>query len=186
MHRPSSSLKRVSLVSLVSAALLLTTLGAAHAAQIVGSLGISQAPDGGSNQTFYAVALRNALLPKTQGEIQVGYRSESREVAGQSFDLRTTPVTLSLWASPVPMFYAGGGVGLYVQSVKYGGNIYPASNDTNFGAHLGGGMHFSMTPMVGLDLQGRYVFLKDQATALASGNFNPSFWTLSAGLAIGF
>src|SRR5262245_59525288 len=186
MRRSCSLLKRASLGSLVSAGLLLATLGAAQAAQIVGSIGISQAPAGGSNQMMYAIALRNSFLPKTQADIQVGYRSETREIAGQSFDLRTTPVTLSLWANPVPMFYAGGGVGLYVQSVKYAGNIYPASNDTNFGAHLGGGMRFSMTPMVGVDVQGRYVFLKDQATALASGNFNPSFWTLSAGLAIGF
>jgi len=51
---------------------------------------------------------------------------------------------------------------------------------------LGGGMRFSMTPMVGFDLQGRYVFMKDQAQQLTSGDFNPSFWTLQAGLAIGF
>ena len=186
MSRYRSLSKRTSLASLVSAVLLLTTLGAAHAAQIVPSVGISQAPDGGSNQTMFGLALRNGLLPRTQAEIQVGYRSEKREFAGQSFDMNTTPVTISLWASPVPMLYAGGGVGAYIQSVKYDGNIYPASNDTQFGAHLGGGMRFSMTPMVGLDLQGRYVFLKDQANALTSGNFNPSFWTLQAGLAIGF
>src|SRR5262245_607704 len=186
MRRSRSLLKRASLGALVSAGLSLVPLSTVHAVQIVPSIGISRAPDGGDNQTMLAIALRNSFLPKTQAEIQAGYRSETREIAGQSFDLRTTPVTLSLWASPVPMFYAGGGVGVYLQSVKYDGNVYPASNDTNFGAHLGGGMRFSMTPMVGVDVQGRYVFLKDQATALASGNFNPSFWTLSAGLAIGF
>jgi len=30
------------------------------------------------------------------------------------------------------------------------------------------------------------VFMKDQAQQLTSGDFNPSFWTLQAGLAIGF
>jgi hypothetical protein len=186
MRTYRSMLKIASVAALMSAVLSITTMGAAHAFQIVPSMGISQAPDGGSNQTMVAVALRNSLLPRTQAEIQVGYRSETREYAGQSVDLRSTPVTLSLWASPVPMLYAGGGVGAYLQSVKYGGNVYPASTDTQFGAHLGGGMRFSMTPMVGLDLQGRYVFLKDQSTQLASGSFNPSYWTLSAGLAIGF
>ena len=76
-------------------------------------------------------------------------------------------------------------MGADLQTVEYQGNVFPTSNTTQFGAHLGAGMHFPLVPMVGLDLQGRYVFLKNQATALPSGSFNPSFWTLSAGLAIG-
>jgi opacity protein-like surface antigen len=184
--RPYRSLSKVLLGSMVCASLLFCMHGAAHAAQIVPSIGISQSQDGGDNEVMYGLALRNGLLPRTQAEIQVGYRKETYEFAGQSFDLNTTPVTLSLWASPVPMLYAGGGVGAYIQSIKYGNNVYPASNETQFGAHLGGGVRFSMTPMVGIDLQGRYVFMKDQANQLASGDFNPSFWTLQAGLAIGF
>ena len=184
--RPFLSLsRRVALGSLVSAALLSTTLGAAHAVQIVPSIGVSQAPDGGSNKTMLGLALRSGLFPRTQADIQVGYRSETRDILGQSVDLRTTPITLSLWLSPTPMLYAGAGVGAYLQTVEYQGNVFPTSNNTQFGAHLGAGMHFPLVPMVGLDLQGRYVFLKNQATALPSGSFNPSFWTLSAGLAIG-
>jgi opacity protein-like surface antigen len=186
MHPFRSLLKRVLPVSLASATLLLTPLGAAHAVQIVPSIGVSQAPDGGSNKTMLGLALRSGLLPRTQADIQVGYRSETRSFLGQDVDLRTTPVTLSLWVSPTPMLYAGGGVGAYLQTVEYQGNVFPTSNNTQFGAHLGGGLHFPLVPMVGLDLQGRYVFLKEQTTALASGSFNPSFWTLSAGVAIGF
>jgi opacity protein-like surface antigen len=187
LMRPYRSLsKQVLLGSLMCASLLLCMHGAAHAVQLVPSIGISQSQDGGDNEVMYGVALRNGLLPRTQAEIQVGYRKETYAYAGQSFDLNTTPVTLSLWVSPVPMLYAGGGVGAYIQSVKYQDNVYPASHDSNFGAHLGGGMRFSLTPMVGFDLQGRYVFMKDQASQLASGDFNPSFWTLQAGLAIGF
>ena len=181
-----SQLKSVLLGSLLSAALAVTTLNTVHAVQIVPSIGISQAPDGGTSKTMLGLALRSGLLPRTQADIQVGYRSETRDFLGQSVDLRTTPVTLSLWLSPTPMLYAGGGVGAYLQTVEYQGNIFPTSNQTQFGAHLGGGLHFPLAPMVGLDLQGRYVFLKEQTTALASGSFNPSFWTLSAGLAIGF
>ena len=177
--------KQMLLASLVCASLL-TFTGAAHAVQIMPSIGISQSQDGGNNEMMYGLALRNGLLPRTQAELQVGYRKDTYQVQGQSFDLNTTPVTVSLWVSPVPMLYAGGGVGAYIQSIKYDNNVYPASNSSNFGAHLGGGFRFSMTPMVGLDLQGRYVFMKDQASQLASGNFNPSFWTLQAGLAIGF
>jgi hypothetical protein len=186
MRSYRSLLKHALIGSWMCASLLLVTAGAAHAVQIMPSIGISQSQDGGNNEVMYGLALRNGLLPRTQAELQVGYRKETYDVSGQSFDLNTTPVTVSLWASPVPMLYAGGGVGAYIQSIKYGNNVYPASNDTQFGAHLGGGFRFSMTPMVGFDLQGRYVFMKDRAEQLSSGNFNPSFWTLQAGLAVGF
>lgn len=180
----SSVLPRVAILALALSALAGTR--AAHALQIVPSIGISQTADGGDNRSMVALALRNGLLPRTQVEIQAGYRSETKEFAGQSFDMKTVPVTLSLWASPVPMLYAGGGVGAYFQGIEYDGNLYPASNETQFGAHLGGGLRFPLAPMVGLDLQGRYVMLGDTSTELSSGKFDPSFWTLSAGVAIGF
>lgn len=176
---------RAAIGSLIALALLAGPR-AAQAFQIVPSIGISQASEGEDNKMMVALALRNGLLPRTQAEIQVGHRSETMEFAGESFELRTIPVTLSLWASPVPMLYAGGGVGAYLQAIEYNDNIYPASNETQYGAHLGGGFRFSMTPMVGLDLQGRYVFLEEKSTELAAGEFNPSFWTVSAGVAIGF
>jgi Outer membrane protein beta-barrel domain len=158
----------------------------ANALQIVPSIGISQSTDGGDNRTMVAVALRNGFLPRTQIEFQAGYRSEERTFAGESFELKTVPVTLSVWASPVPMLYAGGGMGAYLQAIEYQDNLYPASNETQFGAHLGGGFRLPLAPMVGLDLQGRYVFLGEQSNELTSGKFDPSFWTLSAGVAIGF
>jgi hypothetical protein len=169
--------------------LLLTGPGAAHALQIVPSVGLSQNTDGGDNHVTLALALRQNLVPRVQAEIQVGHRSEESSFAGQSFTMRTIPVTASVWASPVPMLYAGGGVGLYVQAVEYENNLFPASNETQFGAHLGGGMRFPLAPAVGLDLHGRYVFLGDleeQSSLLSSAEFNPSFWSVSAGLAIGF
>ena len=169
-------------------ALALVTLGVpqAHAIQIVPSIGISQSPSGDGNQTMMAVALRNGFLPRTQLDFQAGYRSEEMEFAGENFTMKTVPLTLSMWVSPVPMLYAGGGVGAYLQGIEYENNLYPASNEVQFGAHLGGGLKFSLIPMVGLDLQGRYVFMGETSTQISSGNFDPSFWSLSAGLAIGF
>jgi hypothetical protein len=187
MHRQLVSLLRGAAIGPLVVALLLSAgPRAAHALQIVPSIGISQAKDGEDNKVMLALALRNGLLPRTQAEIQVGHRSEKYEFAGESFELRTIPVTLSVWASPVPMLYAGGGVGAYLQAVEYGNNVYPASNETQFGAHIGGGLRFSMTPLVGLDLQARQVFLEEKSTQLPSGNVDPSFWTVSAGLVIGF
>jgi opacity protein-like surface antigen len=184
MSRPRS--EPLFLAALVIVALTINGARAAHAFQIVPSIGISQAVDGGDNRTMMAVALRNGFLPRTQIEIQAGYRSEERSIAGQSFEVKTVPLTLSLWASPVPMLYAGGGIGAYLEGIEYEGNVYPSNNETQFGAHLGGGLHFPLLPVVGLDLQGRYVFLSEKSTELASGDFDPSFWTLSAGVSIGF
>jgi len=179
-------LRRAAIGALVFIILLLVGLRTAHAAQLVPSIGISHTSDGTDNHPIYALALRGGLLPRIQSEFQVGYRTEEMDFAGNSFELRTVPVSLSLWASPTPMLYAGGGVGAYFQAVEYANNLYPASDKTQWGVHLGGGLRMPLSPMVGLDLNGRYVFLQEQATSLGSGSFDPSFWTVSAGLAIGF
>jgi len=167
--------------------LALVSLGAreAGAIQIVPSIGISQTPDG-ENRTMMAVALRNGFLPRTQMEFQAGYRTEEMELAGESFEMKTVPLTLSLWASPIPLLYAGAGVGAYLQGIEYENNLYPASNEVQFGTHVGGGMHFSVAAVVFVNLQGRYVFMNKTSTEVPSGEIDPSFWSLSAGLAIGF
>lgn len=173
--------------ALLLALFLSTGLRTAHAVQIVPSIGLSQVADGGDSRMTLALALRQSILPKVQAELQVAHRSEELSFLGQTMTMRTIPVTTSLWVSPVPMLYAGGGVGIYAQAVEYGNNLYPASNDTQFGVHLGGGMRYPLTPMVGLDLQGRYVFLGEESSQLSSGgNFDPSFWSVSAGVALGF
>ena len=159
----------------------------AQAAQIVPSLGISKGVEGDSeNRLTLALALRQSLAPRVQAELQVAHRSEEMSFAGQGVTMRTIPMTASVWVSPVPMFYAGGGVGLYAQAVEFENNLFPASSENEFGAHLGGGMKVSMTPLLGLDLQARYVFLGDQTSSMSSGSFDPSFWSAAAGLIIGF
>lgn len=185
-RQPLTLIHRVAIGTLAIVLISLAGLRTAHAVEIVPSIGLSQATDGSDSRMMVGLALRNGLLPRIQTEIQAGHRSEDFEFAGQNLTMRTIPVTLSLWASPVPMLYAGGGVGAYFQGVEYENNLFPATNETKFGAHLGGGFRFSMTPLVGLDFQGRYVFLEKQSTSLASGDFDPSFWTISAGLAVGF
>jgi len=181
-------LKRIRFAGLGALALALflsTGLRTAHAVQIVPSVGLTQSVDGAGSQMTLALALRQSIVPRVQMELQVAHRSESFDFAGQSFKMRTIPVTASVWVSPVPMLYAGGGVGAYPEMVEYGNNLFPTSNQTKFGAHLGAGTRFSLTPLVGLDLQGRYVFLGQQASQLQSGSFDPSFWSVSAGLVLG-
>jgi opacity protein-like surface antigen len=170
----------------VLALFLSTGARTSQAAQIVPSLGMSQGVDGGESRMTLALALRQNLAPRVQAELQVAHRSEELSFAGQPLTMRTIPLTASVWVSPVPMLYAGGGVGVYAQAVEYGNNLFPNTSENEFGAHIGGGTRFSLTPGLGLDLQGRYVFLGEQSSQLTSGSFDPSFWSVAAGLVIGF
>jgi len=43
-----------------------------------------------------------------------------------------------------------------------------------------------LVPHANLDLNGRYVFMQDQESHLIPEKFNPDFWSLTAGVAIGF
>lgn len=182
----NSMLRRALPGVIVLAVFVSTGQRTAQAAQIVPSVGLSQTVDGGDSRMTLALALRQSLAPRVQAELQVAHRSEEMSFYGQNVTMRTIPMTASLWVSPVPMFYAGGGVGMYAQAVEFENNIFPASSETEFGAHLGGGMKIPMTPMLALDLQGRYVFLGEQTSSMASGSFDPSFWSAAAGLVIGF
>jgi opacity protein-like surface antigen len=79
------------------------------------------------------------------------------------------------------------GVGWYQTSFDYADRTgLPNSTSTNFGIHVGGGLEVPIAPAVGLDLNGRYVMLRDQESHLIPEKFNPDFWTTSVGLAIKF
>lgn len=96
------------------------------------------------------------------------------------------PLTASLWVSPIPTLYAGGGVGWYHTTIQYPSALGLADQTTQkFGVHLGGGFSIPLLPAIAsLDLNGRYVFLERQASQLPPNQFDPDFWSVSAGLAI--
>ena len=105
---------------------------------------------------------RNAFL---KSEIGAGYRSES--VVDDALDVRQWPVTASLYLTPVPAFYAGAGVGLYHTTFDYASGV-PFEDETrqDFGMHGGGGFNVPISPNVGLDLNGRYVWMEDQESPM--------------------
>lgn len=177
-------LYRAAIGVIVFLLLLLAGLRSANAAEIVPSIGVSRMSDAEDNKVFVALGLRSGLVPRVETEINVGYRKEQSEGA---FEMSTVPVTLSLWVSPVPMLYAGGGGGAYFQAIRYEDSLLvPNESETQWGAHVGGGFRFPLAPMARVDLGARYVFLEEKAAQLGGGSFDPSFWTASAGLAIGF
>ena len=177
-------IQRAAIGVLVFLLLLLAGMRTAHAVEIIPSVGVSQMSDADEQKVFFAVGLRQNLLPRIDTEINVGYRKEAEEGL---FEMSTIPVTLSLWASPVPMLYAGAGAGAYFQAFRYDDSVpVPDESKTQFGAHVGGGFRMPLAPMAKLDLSARYVFLQKETTALSTTEFDPSFWSASAGLAIGF
>ena len=118
----------------------------------------------------------------------MAYRSESR--FDERLHVRMWPVTASLYLAPLPMLYAGAGVGWYQVTYDYDQSKIPfaVSDETKqeFGVHLGGGMTLPVTPSVGIDLNGRYVMMRDQRSRLVPEKFSPDFWTSSLGLALKF
>src|SRR5262252_2327103 len=160
----------------------------AHAGgEIVPSFGITKSTDGNADAKMSGgLALRGHPLPLLMDEIGVGYRSESR--FNDQLHVRQWPVTASLYlAPPTSIVYAGAGVGWYHSTFDYAENTgVPDETKQQFGVHLGGGFQVPIGPTVGLDLNGRYVMLRDQQSHLIPEKFSPDFWTTTVGLAIKF
>ncbi|HTO90827.1 MAG TPA: hypothetical protein VMJ70_06805 [Candidatus Sulfotelmatobacter sp.] len=191
MNRPRSSLARMILWRLAAGlTLFLASLWVgvelARAGEIVPAIGVSRTLDGDEpSRTFASLAIRGDLLPLLQAEVGVGYHSE--DVLDQELEVRMWPVTASLWLTPLPALYAGGGVGWYHTTFDYASGV-PLSDETreNYGVHLGGGLKVPLGGAAAVDLGGRYVMLRPQESPLIPQHFDPDFWTTTLGLAIRF
>lgn len=177
----------------VAAALMLATLatsspGIARAVEIIPSLGVTKSTDtnAGDAKAFGGLAIRAPLFPFLEAEGGIGYRQDS--FANDDVKVRQWPVTASLWLSPLPMVYAGGGFGWYRTSLDYRDSLpFEDSTSLKTGVHLGGGLDVPIAPRLGLDLNGRYIFMqKGDDNAQLPTTFDPDFWTTSLGLAIRF
>jgi len=180
------ALDRALIGALLLLAVLLFAAQAARAGEIIPSIGITHAAEGSDeSKVSGGLALRGNMFPFLKAEVGASYREETR--FDGDLHVRQWPVTGSLWLSPIPVIYAGGGVGWYQTTFDYADRTgLPNSTSTNFGIHLGGGLDVPIAPAVGLDLNGRYVMLRDQESHLIPEKFNPDFWTTTVGLAIKF
>ena len=175
------------------AALLLATIavsnaGIARAVELIPSFGMTKSTDANAVNASGSggLALRASLLPFLKLEGGIGYRQDS--FTGPDLKVRQWPVAASLWVSPLPMVYAGGGVGWYKTTLDYRDNlIVKDSTSQRVGVHVGGGVDLPLGPKLALDLNGRYIFMqKNKATLTVPTSFNPDFWNLGLGLAIRF
>jgi hypothetical protein len=164
---------------------LLTGIQLARAAEIVPSIGLQHAKNSSDTKTYGSLAVRGNLLPALQSEIQVSYRAEDQ--MSDQLKVKMWPISASLWVTPVPALYAGGGVGWYHTTLDYSSAL-PIADETReeFGVHLGGGLKVPISPAAALDLGGRYVMMREQESQLVPQHFDPDFWTTSLGLAIKF
>ncbi|MEO5618471.1 MAG: outer membrane beta-barrel protein [Candidatus Eisenbacteria bacterium] len=177
---------------LLAGALLLAALassaGQARAIELIPSLGVTKSTDSnaGDAQGFGGLALRAPLLPFLKAEGGVGYRHDS--FSGGDLKVRQWPVTASLWLAPLPMLYAGGGIGWYRTTLDFDSSLPQKDvTSTEMGVHLGGGLNVPIAPRLGLDLNGRYIFMQENKDNIQlPTTFNPDFWTTTLGLAIKF
>lgn len=186
--RRRNSMARPLAGALVLAALIVSNAGVARAMEIIPSLGITKSTDSnaGDAQGFGGLALRASLMPFLKAEGGVGYRQDS--FSGGDLKVKQWPLTASLWLAPLPMIYAGGGVGWYRTTLDFDSTL-PQEDSTTMetGVHLGGGLNVPVAPRLGLDLNGRYIFMQqDNDNVQVPTTFNPDFWTMSLGLAIQF
>jgi hypothetical protein len=168
-------------------AMLLIGIGAASAAEIVPSVGIARAASGdGDLKTFAGLALRGSVLPMVKSEIGVAYRSEP--YFNGDLNVRMWPVTASLWLTPLPTLYFGGGAGWYHTTYDYKQGLgFQDQTSQEFGTHVGGGLTIPLVPAIAsLDLNGRYVKMREKDSPLAPGRIKQSFWSTSLGIALRF
>ncbi len=157
---------------------------AARAAEIEPYVGLTRSVGGDDTKSQVGVALRGSIVPRLlRSEIAAGYRSE--EALGGDLKVKMWPVTVSALLTPVPTLHADAGVGWYNTTFDYRDPLLKDETKQKFGVHLGGGVKIPVAPVVALDLTGRYIWMKEQETRLIPKTFNPDFWTLSLGLAVG-
>ena len=185
--RIARSIERSLLAALLASGLAIVLAPVARAVEVIPSLAMTRNPDAGDDTRIsYGVAVRGNVAPMLQAEIGLGYRKD--ELFDGAVESTQWPLTASLWAKPVPMMYAGGGVGWYNTTLHYPNTPALASaTSQKFGVHLGGGFNLPMVPGVAsLDLNGRYVYLGDQKSDLPPNNFKADYWTTSLGVAFHF
>ena len=174
---------RSAMVSLFALVILLPLARPASAFEIIPAIGMSGGDTGGTS-TYYSLDVRLPMMPTFVIDGGVAFRSEDYQ---QDVKAKQWTVNGSLLWQPLPIVYAGAGIGTYSTDFTQPINSNYDSNDTQFATHLTAGYRMPIVPKVAtLDINGRYVFLGEKAPTATEGSLNANFWLISAGVAIGF
>jgi hypothetical protein len=187
IHRRNPTTTARLLAGILLVILATVSVETSRAVQLIPSVGYTKAADQNADdgKFFGGVALRVPLVPFLSVEGGIAYRQES--YFDDDLTVRMWPVTASLWLTPLPMLYAGGGLGWYRTTYDYQSALpFEDSTTDKIGVHLGGGLMLPLAPSLGLDLNGRYIFMQKDDSLEFPTEFNPDFWSASLGLAIKF
>ena len=167
------------------AALMICAVGKAQGTEIIPSVGLTRSVDTDETKSDIGLAIRGTAIPGVLDiELKGQYRKQER-FNGQLTE-RMWPITASAWLTPLRVVYAGGGVGWYHTTLDYNAPSPPDETTQKFGVHAGAGVRVPIAPALALDLNGRYVWLQNQETAIFPREFNPDFWDMSLGLGLHF
>ena len=194
MHSMTQSVSRLARWLAVGMVAVLGLAGStararAEGVELIPSVGLQRAIKGSDQvKPYYGLALRAKILPMLKGEVAGAYRTDDFSTSSGDFTVKSWPVTASLWLAPLSSIYVGGGVGWYNQSFEFAPSVGQQNRTRqDFGMHVGGGLDLPLAPKLGVDLNGRYVFLpvkNDPVDVLK--DWNPSYWTTSIGLSLRF
>ena len=186
-NKVARMLERSLVAALLATGLALVMVPVAKAGQIIPSVGWTKTPDGdGETAVSYGLALRGGIVPMVDAELGFSYRKE--KLFDNQVESTQWPVTASVWVTPTPMFYVGGGLGWYNTTLHYPNTPALASyTSQKTGVHLGGGITMPLVPGVAsADLNLRYVYLGEEKSELPPANFKADYWTTSLGIAFSF
>lgn len=186
-HTFRGAATRSASAALLMTLLLATFVGTSQSAQVIPSIGFTKATDVNAADGAFSggLALRVPLLPYLSVEGGISYREES--FFNDDLKVRMWPATASLWFTPVPLLYAGGGLGWYRTTYDYRDAVpFDDATSMQIGTHLGGGLQVPVAPSMSLDLHGRYIFMQADNKVAFPTEFNPNYWNTSLGLAFKF
>lgn len=161
--------------------------GTVHAFQIIPSVGFTKSTDANAGDGNFSagLALRAPLGSLFAAEGGISYREEN--YSGDDLTVRMWPVSASLWLTPASNLYLGGGLGWYRTTYDYRSELLIEDQTTSdIGLHMGGGVMLPLSPTLGLDFHGRYVFMQANDNIELPQTFDPDFWNASLGLAFKF
>ena len=182
MNRSIRTLAAIALVTTAALATL-TLARPAAAVEIIPAVGMSGGDTGGMAQ-YYAVDVRLPIVPTLNLDAGTAFRSRDYNTVVKA---KQWTVNGSLLWQPIPVVYAGAGLGSYTTDFTQPINTTYDSNETKMASHLVAGYRMPIVPKVAtLDINGRYVFLGKKVPTATDGTLKANFWLLSAGLAIGF
>lgn len=183
MNLPIRWLSRLVLVPIAALVALVPLARPASAIEFIPAVGMSGGDTGGM-APYYALDVRLPVIPSVMIDAGTSFRSRDYRQ-----DVKATQWTVNgslLW-QPLPIVYAGAGIGSYSTDFTQPINTAYDSNQTKMATHLTAGYRMPIMPKIAtLDINGRYVFLGRKAPTATDGSLKANFWLISVGVAIGF